>query len=51
MKRRNVTAIVLLAAVHLASFCGAQEKLEKFNLGVAGLSGALARTFVPVDDR
>lgn len=49
--RRNFLAVVLLAAVHLASVCRAQAKLEKFYLGVAGLSGALARTFVPVDDR
>jgi hypothetical protein len=49
MKVKIVPILALTLSLALVQGSGAQEKLEKLYVGVAGLSGALAHAFIPKD--
>ena len=49
MKPIIIFTTILCATLAFAQGGGAQQKLEKLHVGVAGLSGALAHAFIPKD--
>jgi len=49
MKVKIIPILALTLSLALVQGSGAQEKLEKLYVGVAGLSGALAHAFIPKD--
>jgi hypothetical protein len=49
MKLTILYSTLVCATLAVAEDGGAQQKLEKLHVGVAGLSGALAHAFIPKD--